>query len=117
MSSKNDKEEIAKEGLDNKNVDSEGFLRRLSDWSEDVAQELANQDGIKLSEEHWEVINVIRAYYAQYKISPITRTLVKVLKRELGDKVSSVYLMQLFSSKPAKLVSKIAGLPKPSNCD
>jgi len=113
----NDKEGIAKVSVDNISVDSEGFLRRLSDWSEDVAEKLANQDGIKLSEEHWEVINVVRAYYTQYKISPITRTLVKILKRELGDKVSSVYLMQLFSSKPAKLVSKIAGLPKPNNCD
>lgn len=99
-------------------VDKDGFLRNLTDWSEDVAQELANQDEINLSEEHWEIINLVRDYYSQYKLSPITRTLVKIVKREFGgDKGNSIYLMQLFSSKPAKLVSKIAGLPKPSNCD
>jgi len=99
-------------------LDKEGFLRDLSDWSEDVAKEIAAQDDIILRDAHWEIINVVRTYYAQYKISPVTRTLVKIVKRELGvDKGSSIYLMGLFSSKPAKFVSKIAGLPKPRNCD
>jgi tRNA 2-thiouridine synthesizing protein E len=100
------------------NVDKEGFLRQLSDWNEDLASELALQDDIILSAEHWEIINIVRAYYHQYKISPVNRVLVNTIKQKLGpEKGKSIYLMRLFSGKPARLVSKIAGLPKPNNCD
>jgi tRNA 2-thiouridine synthesizing protein E len=100
------------------NVDKEGFLRELSDWNADVANVLAISEGIALTDDHWQVINVARAYYEAYHISPVTRVLVKVIREELGnDKGQSIYLMRLFSGKPARVVSKIAGLPRPANCD
>ena len=100
------------------NLDKEGFLRDLSDWNPDVAEVLAKNEEITLSGSHWQVINLVRDYYEQYQISPVTRVLVKITRNKLGeDKGNSIYLMQLFSGKPAKLVSKIAGLPKPANCD
>jgi tRNA 2-thiouridine synthesizing protein E len=100
------------------NLDKEGFLRDLSDWNPDVAQLLAKNEEITLSDSHWQVINLVRDYYQQYQISPATRVLVKITRKKLGeDKGNSIYLMQLFTGKPAKLVSKIAGLPKPPNCD
>ncbi|MFT7685284.1 MAG: tRNA 2-thiouridine synthesizing protein E [Candidatus Azotimanducaceae bacterium] len=99
-------------------VDKEGFLRDLSDWTEDLALELAKQDDIELGSDHWEVIKIVRAYYQLYQISPVNRVLVNIIKKELGpEKGKSIFLMGLFSGKPAKLVAKIAGLPKPSNCD
>lgn len=100
------------------NVDKEGFLRELSDWNADVAVALAKSEGITLTDDHWHVINVVRAYYEEYHISPVTRVLVKVIREALGnDKGQSIYLMRLFSGKPARVVSKIAGLPRPANCD
>lgn len=100
------------------NLDKEGFLRDLSDWSPDVAQVLAKNEEIVLSDEHWQIIDLVRDYYHQYQISPATRVLVKTMKKKLGEeKGNSIYLMKLFTGKPAKLVSKIAGLPKPQNCD
>jgi tRNA 2-thiouridine synthesizing protein E len=99
-------------------VDKEGFLRNLSDWNESVARELADSEGIELTDDHWHIINVVRQYYDEYHISPATRVLAKIVGDELGpEKGRSIYLMQLFSGKPAKLVSKIGGLPKPPNCD
>ena len=100
------------------NLDKEGFLRELLDWDNDVAHVLARNEGIDLTPDHWEVIHIVRAYYEKYQISPVTRALVKVTRENLGDtKGNSIHLMQLFSGKPAKLISKIAGLPKPANCD
>ena len=100
------------------NLDKEGFLRDLSDWNPDVAQVLAKNEEIKLSDSHWQIINLVRDYYQRYQISPATRVLVKITREKLGkEKGNSIYLMQLFTGKPAKLVSKIAGLPKPANCD
>jgi tRNA 2-thiouridine synthesizing protein E len=100
------------------NLDREGFLRELNDWNNDVAITLASNEGIALSDDHWEIINLVRNYYDQYQISPVTRVLVKLVREQSGEaKGNSIHLMQLFSGKPAKLVSKIAGLPKPLNCD
>jgi tRNA 2-thiouridine synthesizing protein E len=100
------------------NLDTEGFLRNLSDWNPEVAEVLAKNEEITLSGSHWQIINLVRDYYQQYQISPVTRVLVKISREKLGeDKGNSIYLMKLFSGKPAKLVSKIAGLPKPANCD
>lgn len=100
------------------NLDKEGFLRHLTDWNTEVALTLADNEGIDLTDDHWEVISLVRDYYQQHKISPATRVLVKVVRERLGErKGNSIHLMQLFSGKPVKLISKIAGLPKPANCD
>ncbi len=98
-------------------LDKHGFLLNLEDWSEAVAAELARSEGIELSTEHFEVIHALRRFYAQFQLSPAMRPLVKYIGQELGaDKGNSMYLLKLFPGSPAKLASKIAGLPKPDNC-
>lgn len=98
-------------------LDPEGYLAELSDWTPDVATALAQQEGMELTNAHWEVIHLLREFYRQYQQSPAMRILVKQIKLQLGaDKGNSIYLMQLFPGSPAKLASKLAGLPKPTNC-
>lgn len=97
--------------------DKQGFLVNLNDWNENIAAELAEEEGISLSAAHWEIIHLLRAFYQEYDLSPAMRILVKHVGQQLGkDKGNSIYLMQLFPGSPAKLASKIAGLPKPTNC-
>lgn len=98
-------------------LDKDGYLRHLDDWSVAVAEQLAATDGITLEAAHWEIINVLRDFYAEHGLSPAMRPLVKLVTRELGpDKGRSIYLMKLFPGNPALLASKIAGLPRPTNC-
>ena len=100
-----------------KAFDREGFLRNLSDWSPDVAEQIAGNEGIVLSQAHWEILQLLRDYYREFDASPAMRPLVKYCKVKLGpDKGRSIYLLKLFPGSPAKLGSKIAGLPKPDNC-
>lgn len=97
--------------------DKEGFLRRLDDWTPAVARQIAQAESITLSDAHWEVIECLRSYYLEFDASPAMRALVKYCRRELGtDKGTSIYLLRLFPGSPAKLGSKVAGLPKPDNC-
>ena len=97
--------------------DREGFLRNLSDWSPDVAEQIARNEGIVLSPAHWEILQLLRDYYREFDASPAMRPLVKYCKVRLGpDKGRSIYLLKLFPGSPAKVGSKIAGLPKPDNC-
>lgn len=98
-------------------LDKEGYLRELTDWNEGVAALLAQQENINLGPAHWEVIKLLRSFYRRHQVSPATRALINLVKRELGpDKGKSVYLMKLFRGSPAKTANKIAGLPKPDNC-
>ena len=97
--------------------DKEGFLRRLPDWSPEVAEQIARADGIFLGENHWEILLLLREYYREFDSSPAMRPLVKYCCNKLGvDKGNSLYLLALFPGSPAKIGSKIAGLPKPDNC-
>ncbi len=101
-------------------VDSEGFLRDLSCWNKETAATLAAQDAIDLTPAHWEVILLARDYYQQYRITPPTRVLVKLLQEAQPpgnpDTPSSIHLMRLFTGRPMTVLSRIAGLPRPVNC-
>ena len=97
--------------------DGEGFLRDLRDWDREVAAQIAQSEQITLTDAHWEIIELLRQYYDEFDSSPAMRALVKYCALNLGaEKGRSVYLMSLFPGSPAKLGSKIAGLPKPENC-
>lgn len=92
-------------------------MKDLSDWSTEVAIQLAESESITLTDNHWEIIDLIRDFYSRYKISPTMRVLVRQVRDKLGqEKGRSVYLLTLFPDNPLKLLSKIAGLPKPPNC-
>jgi len=97
--------------------DENGFLIQTEDWSEEIAQAFAAQEGITLSDDHWEVLSLLREYFAAYGDSPANRALVNYTKHQFGkDKGNSIYLMGLFPGSPARVGSRIAGLPKPKNC-
>lgn len=97
--------------------DKEGFLRDYSCWTPTIADEIAEREGLILSTAHWEIIYLLRDYYQRFEASPANRALVKFVGLQLGhDKGRSIYLLTLFPGSPAKLGSKIAGLPKPDNC-
>ena len=72
---------------------------------------------MELTDGHWELIELLRQYYREFDSSPAMRPLVKYCRLKLGvDKGRSIYLMTLFPGSPAKIGSKVAGLPKPDNC-
>ena len=98
-------------------LDKDGYLVDLNDWSEDVAHALAAQAGIELRPEHWEILTLLCSFYQEFELSPATRPLIKYTALKLGaDKGNSLHLNRLFNGTPAKLAAKLAGLPKPTNC-
>jgi tRNA 2-thiouridine synthesizing protein E len=98
-------------------VDEEGYLVTLDDWTEEVANYLAQGESLALDSSHWEIINFLREYYQEYQIAPAVRVLTKAVGKKLGaDKGNSKYLYELFPYGPGKQACKIAGLPKPTGC-
>lgn len=98
-------------------TDKDGYLQNLTEWDETIALQLALQENIGLTPDHWEIIYLLRDFYREFEISPAMRALVKRIAQKLGEeKGRSIYLLQLFPPSPARIASKIAGLPRPANC-
>ena len=97
---------------------NEGFLEDAAAWTAEVAEKIAQEDDIELTERHWEIIYFLRDFYKQHEMSPPSnRLFVKAVREALGDeKGDSIYLMTLFPGTPAKTACRIAGLPRPTNC-
>ncbi len=98
-------------------LDEDGFLADIGDWNEEVALALAKTENVDMTDAHWEVVNFLRDYYAEYKIAPMIRILTKAIGKKLGkEKGNTKYLYELYPAGPAKQACKIAGLPKPTGC-
>ena len=75
------------------------------------------EEGLTLTPEHVEILELLRGFYAEFQLSPATRPLIKYTAMKLGaEKGNSMHLNRLFNGTPAKLAAKLAGLPKPTNC-
>lgn len=92
-------------------VDEEGFMTDPSQWSEELAPALGKEIGIdELTEEHWKVIRFLRSdFEAQGETATLRRvsTLAGVPTKDL---------YKLFPKKPAKKMSYVSGLQKPTGC-
>ncbi len=98
-------------------VDEDGYLVNLEDWTKDVAEVFAKEDDLELTDAHWEVINFLREYYEKYQIAPMIKILVKEIGKSMGkEKGNTKYLYELYPAGPAKQACRFAGLPKPTGC-
>lgn len=90
-------------------VTDEGYMKDASQWNREVAAALAKEDGIELTDKHYEVLEFLRNSSAKGE----TLTIRKVGKSGIVD-IKGLY--QLFPGGPLKLSSKFAGIPKPASC-
>ena len=98
-------------------VTTHGNLVDLHKWNSHLANHMAQEEGIELSEDHWEVIEFLREFYFTYGISPMVKIIMKHIEEDIGkEKSTSEYLYSLFPKGPARQGSRIAGLPEPQGC-
>jgi tRNA 2-thiouridine synthesizing protein E len=94
--------------------DFEGYLVDPAQWNEQVAEELARQEHIVLTDEHWAVIRFMREYYEQHHIAPDARHVMKHLAEFKGaGKAGRNDLFVLFPYGYVRQACKIAGMRKP----
>ena len=90
-------------------INEEGYMVDPSQWNRKVAAEMAKEEGIELSEKHYEVLEFLRNANAKGEMLTIRR----VGKSGITD-IKGLY--QLFPGGPLKFSSKFAGIPKPASC-
>jgi len=90
-------------------VTDEGYLEDSSVWTKEVAAEIAKEEGIEITDQHYAVLDYIRTKAA----SGETLTIRAIGKSGIVD-IKGFY--QLFPGAPLKKATKIAGIAKPSSC-
>ncbi|GAP13329.1 sulfur relay protein, TusE/DsrC/DsvC family [Longilinea arvoryzae] len=90
---------------------AEGYMTDPNQWTREIAEVLAKQEGIDtLTPEHWKIIDFCRQTGLATGKSPTLRQITN------GTGISTKDLFALFPKGPAKKVAKIAGLGKPEGC-
>lgn len=89
----------------------EGFMTDPHQWTPEIAEMLAKQEGIEqLTPEHWKIIEYCRQVGLASGKAPTLRQITT------GTGISTKDLFALFPKGPAKKVARIAGLGKPEGC-
>lgn len=81
-------------------LDKDGYLADLNDWSPEVATALAVQNDIELTPEHWEILQLLRNFYDEFQLSPATRPLIKYTALKLGAKKATACTSIACSTAP-----------------
>lgn len=95
-------------------TDAEGYLVDPSEWTPEVAEEIARREGVELTDEHWQVLKFMRDYYDEHKIAADARFVIKYLAEDLGKgRQARSELYRLFPYGYMQQACKIAGMRRP----
>jgi len=90
-------------------VTDDGYMSDPNQWSKEIAVEIANEEGLSLTDKHFEVIEFIREKTAKGEALTI---------RSIGKSgiIDTKGFYELFPGAPLKKATRIAGIAKPSSC-
>ena len=94
--------------------DAEGYLVDSEMWNEEIAVELAKEEGLTLTDPYWSILRFMREYWLEHRVTPDVRHVQEFLKGQgMDKKVAKEYLFKLFPYGYVKQTCKIAGMIKP----
>jgi tRNA 2-thiouridine synthesizing protein E len=90
-------------------VNEEGYFTNPSQWTKEIATEIAKELDIVLTDQHFAIIDWLRSRHnAGDALS------IRSINHSGILDVKTFY--QLFPGAPLKKATKIAGIPKPASC-
>jgi tRNA 2-thiouridine synthesizing protein E len=102
--------------VDGKNIeaDKNGYLVNQDEWTREVAEAIAKDEGVTLNQRAWDIIDYLRdEFFNNNGNQPNERHMVKHFKEFWSDDaLEAKTLYECFPRGPAKQASKIAGLPE-----
>lgn len=97
-------------------INDSDAVNTYRNWSEAQAQSIAEAMGIKLTDEHWEVIRFLRIYYENVgNDMPPAREFSQALDERFKDKGGLRYLYGLFPDGPVNQGGRVAGIGIPKD--
>jgi len=90
-----------------------GFLVNIEDWSKELAEVIAKEEGVVLTQKHWDLIDYLRDEFINNGGNqPNTRHIVKAMSDKWNEDIGQKDVYELFPKDPSKQGGRIAGLPE-----
>jgi tRNA 2-thiouridine synthesizing protein E len=93
-------------------TDDEGYLVDPATWTEAFAEQVAAEEGVTLTGEHWRVIRFMREWRDEHGVSPDARHVMKLIGGDDRDR-GRVRMFELFPLGYVKQACRIAGMKRP----
>jgi TusE/DsrC/DsvC family sulfur relay protein len=90
-------------------VNDEGYFTNPSQWTKEIAAAIAREEGIELTDKHYEMLE-----YLRNKFNSGEQLTIRGINKSGVVDVKTFY--QMFPGAPLKKSTKIAGIPKPTSC-
>jgi len=91
------------------NIDDDGYMTDASQWTKEIAADIAKQESVELTDKHYDVLGFIRE-----KVESGATLTIRAIGKSGHTDIKGFY--KLFPGAPLKKATKIAGVPKPSSC-
>jgi TusE/DsrC/DsvC family sulfur relay protein len=90
-------------------VNEEGYFTNPAQWTKEIAAEIAKEEGITLTDQHFAIMEFLRNRHLNGEALSI-----RSINHSGVIDVKTFY--QLFPGAPLKKATRIAGIPKPVSC-
>ncbi|MFN8240935.1 MAG: TusE/DsrC/DsvC family sulfur relay protein [Bacteroidales bacterium] len=90
-------------------VNEEGYFTTPSQWTREIGAEIAREEGISLTEQHYAIIDFLRTRH-------LNGDALSIRSINTSGVIDVKTFYQLFPGAPLKKATKIAGIPKPASC-
>lgn len=90
-------------------VNEEGYFTNPSQWTREIAVEIAREVGIVLTDQHYAIMDFLRNRH-------INGEALSIRSINHSNVIDVKTFYQLFPGAPLKKATKIAGIPKPASC-
>ena len=100
-------------------IDEYGYLIDPADWSAALSEQMAEDDGLSLTDDHWLLIDFLLRFYKEFQLAPELPILSRRLCKDQRDcRWTRKYIKKLFP-EGARTACRYAGLPAPvgRSCD
>lgn len=95
-------------------LNRQGYLSDFHSWSRELAMVLAEEQGLKLTNCHWEVIEFLRGFYEDFETPPSPKQIIAACGKKITGSINcrTKDLKQIFPKGGCKQACKLAGLPR-----
>lgn len=92
----------------------DGFLSDFHSWSRDVAMAMAEEQGLELTDCHWDVINFMRDFFGDFETPPSPKQIIAACGEKItgSAKCRQKDLKAIFPNGGCKQACQLAGLPR-----
>ncbi len=94
-------------------ISPESFPDAPADWNLSTAKKTALADGVNLSDDHWDLIRALQAYYRKVEF-PNLRQIKDALEERFHSRGGMKYLYQIIPGGPVAEGCRLAGLNVPA---